>query len=421
MTPSRGLVETAWSNPIARRLCVLMGLVGFATENARVVRDTFFISVAGAAQIPIGYVVFAVVMVGASLLYAKLLARTSESKLAAGILFASGVVAGGEWLLMRGGSTSVFLAYVVFCSAEMFFLFVPMTVWAVANRSFKVEQGEMYLLEIGSVALGGTVAGALSVRLTAGVVNPYEPLILSAVGFLVAWVFCLKKDFWPEGARELEGDVPEGSTVDVVQDESVWSHAIVRTLVFLAAPMWVLAYMIEFIYYSTLERVFLTPEELSKFLSLYAALCSVVALLVQLYITPWMVRRFGVATTAFGYPVCLTIGAVSTLIFSLFPFETVIPWTISAPLVFVLAARMLDISFYQSVYDSTVHALYYGVSDRVRTVARAGVRNGVPGEHRVLWAAARFTASFTGTDIARCVQCCCSGLSCCCHSDGYQT
>ena len=342
----------------------LMFLIGLAVEVSRVARDTFFLQTAGADQIPLVYILFAFLMILASLAYGRAARRTSIEKLARITLALAACVVAGEWSLIVSGCRSEYLAYALFCSVEMFFIFVPLTVWAVANQTFKVEEGEKVLPTIATFGLIGTVVGGLFSRIATPLVGPYNALLLSCVAFAGAALFTGKLSI---SARSTPLDNESGSR----RPRSPWSESIVKTLTFLAFPMWVLVYMIEYTYFVTMGEIFTDAHELSAFLSVFVTVCSLCALLVQLQITPWLVARFGVGATCFLYPASLAVAATSTLVFALFPEGSVEPGVISMPVLFVLFARFLDMALYQSIYESTVHVLYYAVPAQTRTEARA--------------------------------------------------
>ena len=102
---------------------------------------------------------------------------------------------------------------------------------------------------------------------------------------------------------------------------------------------------------------------MSQFISTFGVICAVFGVLAQLLLTPFLFRRLGIGTTAFVYPAALALGAMLSLVYALY--DGYRSDGAAAPpmflVMFVLAARGLDIVLYQSVYESTTNILYYAV------------------------------------------------------------
>ena len=350
-----------------RRLGVVMLLNGLGIEIAKVVRDTFFINVAGAQYIPYVYILFAVVMVASSLLYAYAARRFSVRHLSSFAAACSALLAAGAWYGIFSGHTSLGFAATVFVAVEMFFIFVPLTVWAIANEVFGLQDGEKILPSLTSCALLGTVCGGVISRLFTNIIGPYNLLLLSAVAFTYV---ALLIGQMISGTCELAGEAKDtqGSIPSI---RVIWKEPIIRTLSLLALPLWVLAYLVEYTYFYSMESVFSSPVEFSEFLSSFLTICSLAALFIQIYITPCLVKRIGAAATCFTYPAALACATTALLVYGLYPGAQEREGYISFAILCVLVARFLDMSLYQSIYESSVQILYYAVSVEARVKARA--------------------------------------------------
>ena len=364
------------AHPEARVFSCLLLLIGAAVEIARIVRDTFFITNAGAEFIPWAYMIFASVMIISSFCYAKASKRYNLGKLAAATIALAMVSILVEYWLIATGHRERWLAFALFASVEMSFLFVPMTLWAFANQIFSVEDGERFLPRIASAGLIGTVAGGLIARLIVKEIGVYSLLLLCSGALFGALLLALKRlDLSISPRCAFQADAPVLTEEERLRSAEFFggalSESLVKTLVFIAAPMWVLVYTIEYTYYHTMGVVFESETELAAFLSVFVAFSSCVALIVQFWVTPWLTHKFGVAKTSALYPAALALSGVLTLVFSLTPTESLPKNELSVAVSLVLIARLLDISLFQSVYESTVHVLYYAVPQSIRTQARA--------------------------------------------------
>jgi ATP/ADP translocase len=350
-----------------RRLGAVMVLNGLGIEIAKVVRDTFFINVAGAQYIPYVYIVFAAVMVASSILYAHAARRFSVRHLSSFAAGCSAIFAVGAWYGIFSGFTSLGFAATVFVVVEMFFIFVPLTVWAIANESFGLQEGERFLPSLTSCALLGTVFGGVLSRVLTNQIGPYNLLLLSAVAFTLVAILVAQMI---SNTCELAG-TKKDSHSGIPSLNAIWHEPIIRTLSLLALPLWVLAYLVEYTYFYSMESVFSSPVEFSEFLSSFLTVCSLAALFIQIYITPYLVRRIGAAATCFTYPAALACATTALLVYGLYPGAQEREGYISFAIVCVLVARFLDMSLYQSIYESSVQMLYYAVSVEARVKARA--------------------------------------------------
>lgn len=352
------------ANPAARRFASVIFLVGFGVEISRAAQTTFFLQNVGADQLPAVFICFAMVMVAASSVYVKAAQKVRLEFLAlTAIAIAIGLIA-SAWVLVVAGVHSVVLAYTLYCSVEMCFIFVPLTLWAVMNRCFSAEDAEMMLPPIAACGLIGALFGAMISRIVVGTIGPYNTLPLAVIAYGVCLYIGSDLETPPR------------------QDSSVGRHGVSRplmteplvaTLTFLSLPMFLIAYVIEYMYYSAMEQVFTNATNLSQFISTFGVICAVAGVLSQVFLTPFLFRRLGIGTTAFVYPAALALGALLALVYALY-LGSRAPGVSPPPMflvLFVLTARALDLVLYASVYDSTTNMLYYAVPEQTRTRARS--------------------------------------------------
>jgi len=351
-------------NSDARRFALLIALVGFGVELSRVAQTTFFLQNAGADQLPMVFVAFAVLMGLASSIYSV---STHRVKLASLASIACGVAVTATmaaWILIVIGVRSIVLAHVLYCVVEMCFIFLPLTLWAVANEAFSQEDAEKYLPPIAAYGLIGAVIGGTITRAVVGTIGPYNTLPLAAAAYGACCYYCRTIPAQRRAAVTKPRQRPEGKL-------SV--EPIVTTLTVLSLPMFFLAFVIEYMYYSTVGEVVVNATDQSQFISTFGIICAVAAVCAQIVLTPFLFRRLGVGTTAFVYPSALALGAMLTLVYALYQGgrgDSAGPPSMAFAS-FVLAARALDIVLYQSVYESTTHILYYAVPEERRTRARS--------------------------------------------------
>jgi len=355
---------SVYRNQESRRFALLIFLVGLGVEVSRVAQTTFFLKHAGADQLPLVFVAFAAVMVIASSLYASAARKVRLRKLASIALATASIVMTLAWILILVEASSTILAYALYCVVEMCFIFLPLTIWSVANESFAAEDAERYLPPIAACGLIGALIGALISRSVVELVGPYNTLPLAIAGY--GGCFFLTRHAEPPHPQPVISGPWRAP-------RPLMSEPIVVTLTLLSLPMFFLAYVIEYMFYETMGHLVADATDLSQFISTFAIVCSVAAVLAQVFLTPFLFRHLGVGTTAFVYPLALALGSLLALVYALYlgsrPVDAGAPSLWFA--LFVLAARALDIVLYQSVYESTTNILYYAVSGQTRTRARS--------------------------------------------------
>lgn len=339
-------------------------LVGLGVEVSRAAQTTFFLQNVGADQLPLVFVCFAAVMVTMSSVYAYVARKVPLKSLA---LMALALATGATamcWALIAAGFHNAVLAYALYCAVEMCFIFLPLTLWAVANQFFSAEEAAQTLPSIAACGLLGALTGAMISRSVVSSIGPYNILPLA----MLAYCACLY-------LGSAIGTPPQqAATVSSHRaPRPLMKEPLVATLTFLALPMFLIAYVIEYMYYSTIGQVFTSATEMSQFISTFGVICAVFGVLAQLLLTPFLFRRLGIGTTAFVYPAALALGAMLSLVYALY--DGYRSDGAAAPpmflVMFVLAARGLDIVLYQSVYESTTNILYYAVPVETRTRARS--------------------------------------------------
>lgn len=343
---------------------VALGSITACVELARVARDALFITTVGAAEIPKTYLAVAVAMFILSAIYSGCVRRLGVYTLLRMFLCLCGVFLTSMWTILETGNLPrVPVIYVLFCAVEAFFIFLPMAFWALMNDRYNPSEGASIFPAVGVGGVLGVVVGGTIPRLVEAFVDPVQLLAVSA--FLIIPSLFLSRRV---GERETAIACDDG---ELVAGQTLWSHPLVRTLTYLALPMWILVYIIEFTYYEALGRVFSDEKDLAGFLGLVVSVASIAGLLVQVFVTPVLLRMLGVGTTAVVYPLFLALGGILVLVYSMFPESTSSTADLGGVVGLVLLSRLFDLALYFSVQESSLHLLFYAVPSRQRPRARA--------------------------------------------------
>ncbi len=154
---------------------------------------------------------------------------------------------------------------------------------------------------------GGLAASLVSSRLGAlGLLCLW--IVCQSLAAIFLWVLRPKLAAWNPPIRAVRRHTPATS------GPSGWAYirrsSLARALAIMAAAMMVTNTVIQFLHGDIFVRAFSGEGQLASFLGMFTALTNLIELVIGARVTPWMVRRFGVATTNLVQP----IGAVLTLL-----------------------------------------------------------------------------------------------------------
>lgn len=352
-----------WRDALAP--AISLGSIMSCVELARVSRDALFITTVGAQQIPMTYIAVAAVMFALSAVYAATVRRIGVYNLLRIYLSLCGFFLVIMWIALETRALPrIPVTYMIFCGVEAFFIFLPMAFWALMNERYTPGQGARIFPIVGAGGVLGVVLGGTMPRILERALPPVALLMIASFLIVPALVACRIISRRATSIVCLEED-------SQAQKASLWNQPLVRTLTYLALPMWILAYIIEFTYYEALGRVFTDDTDLAGFLGLVVSVASVCGLLVQMFITPFLLRSLGVGTTAVVYPLFLAVGGILVLVYSLFPEATSRTADLGGVVGLVLLSRLFDLALYYSVQESSLHLLFYAITPRQRARARA--------------------------------------------------
>ncbi len=364
-----------WSRVKATTLLFFILTLGI--ELGRIGRDSYFLSTEGPDKIPYLYLFMAVLMLVASGIYSMIVDKIRRDifmkyLLVSGIIFT--FVVG---LILRLKIKVPLFPFLVFCIVETYILFAFMHFWNYMNYVFDSKEGKPVFPLIGATGLLATICGGISAKLIVGFIGA------NALFFLWSGILLL---CYPLVGKIRYIVLNAGHTGDTLVDldsqmsehklglDSMGKIAkipLIRTIIYMSFPLWIIIYLVEYNYYGTMNRVYPNQDELAGFLGIFTSITSFVGLVLQLTLTPWILRLFGVGAASMVYPFSLTIGALSLLLFTMFPEALGANLHLFGIALFVVFARFCDITIYYSVYESTSQLIYYAIPEYLRGKSRA--------------------------------------------------
>lgn len=337
-------------------------------EFGRIGRDSYFLTVSGVEDIPLMYVYIAVFMVFSAPIYGRFVERMSPDRLMGTLQLAGGLLLLTAWIrIALLPNPPAGLAHVIYPAIEAYLLYLLLHFWTFANTGFDAWEGKRLFPYIGGAGLLGA--------LVAGMISRVLSSTIGASHLFALWALCLLATIpltHRVGAHRLTsaaGAAPVSHGGDA-KFSDVLHQPLLRTLSYMALPMWIIIYIIEYSYFDVANRVFPNQDDLAGFLGLVVSLSAAIGLTLQFTATPRLLRIVGVGATCLVYPTLLTLGTIALLLFSLFPSSTAASLPVAGIALLVVFSRVCDLAFFFSVHDSAQQLLFYAVPEALRDKAR---------------------------------------------------
>ncbi|MBL8021467.1 MAG: HEAT repeat domain-containing protein [Leptospirales bacterium] len=363
-----GIAEKEW--PRVRSMAWLCFMLMAALAIGRSARDAFFIKNAGVESLPFVYVINGLLVATIAAIYTRVVHRLSLTRFL-GVLCILFVL---SILIFRGvialGFSSVSIPYAIWSLAELYHILALMHFWTLANTVFDPREAKRLFPLIGGVGLTGMILG--------GVLTPVWIHFAGSNNLLLFWaaVILLALPFVHLVARttrasgivlQKQGSEPRQSVVEGWRD--LWKIPLMRTLTYVAFAMWIAAWLIDFQFFHTLDRVYKNQDSLAAFLGLFGGLTSLVGLIVQFFLTGRMLQAFGVGGVAVLYPAVVSVGAVGLCARELAPAGN--HQSSDMRSIAGVGAKFADETFFGSMHDSVNALLFNALPDDIRAGARA--------------------------------------------------
>jgi HEAT repeat protein len=291
----------------------LVALLSLAQVAGLAGSEALFLATLGPSRLPAAFVLASIATVGGCLLYALVVGRARNDRLFAVMLLAGALVLVAFQVGLRHaprmGLVGLFCTYYL---AQA--VFVQLHFWTFAGDFFDTPTSKRLfpLFAMGS-SLGGVAGGALSLALsrTAGT----ESLIVAWAGALLAAAALLRlgrphlRRWGPLALEEADESSVEGVGGAL---RFLRRSPLALSLSVSVVGMVFSLFLLQYLYLDIFSASFATAEALAGFFGLYLAATNVLEIAVTRGLSPWLIRRFGVAQANLVHPV-LTLVAFLTL------------------------------------------------------------------------------------------------------------
>jgi len=273
----------------------------------RTVRDTLFLSRYSLAALPWMFVLFGVVSALVALFYAYVSDRLGRRLQMQAALAVGAVSYLGVWGLVRGGVSWIYPVFYIW--TEVVANLLIMQFWTLANDLHDPRAAKRLFGTIGSARILGVIVCGLTAGLAVKALGTAQ-LLLVMTGLLAAMAFLAQLlNRYP--AAVVHGGRGGGRPESLAR---VLKHPYVRTLTAVILLIFV-ALTVGDYQFKMIARANFTEDALARFFSLFYAAAGTVGFLIQLFVTPRLLRRFGVLAAMLAMPLCFG-GSAGILLFT---------------------------------------------------------------------------------------------------------
>lgn len=303
---------------------VLFILLGVGLALGRGSADAMFFKRYGIENLPMMYAVVSIGLAGASLVYAAYADRVPSEKffytLFAGLI---SLIFLSWYAITREITEYVYPIY--FMVFEIGSELLPLHAMLYISQNFETLQSKRLTPIIFAGAQVGRIIGGLMLAAIAPVIGVQNVLLIwvgvAVVSMVMLWRHHQKNGISPYYRRiRRGGNLIKQSIEQVMQGirfsrQSNLIRASFLSLFFLVLSFYILNYAVNRIY----TEHFVTEASLSRFFGLLTAATSVLALVIQLFVTSRLIDRLGVKRVNLIYPVTSLVSYIGLLVSFVLP------------------------------------------------------------------------------------------------------
>ena len=353
-------------------LYALLTLMVLSDWVGKVTADSLFVKRLGVEWLPLMFVLTPIAMLATSALLFAVIDRVRRRALLIGyvavvMLLAvaiqialplGGPVLGASYIFGHGVKETIYLVF-----------------WVYAGNLYNSEQANRLFPLYAGAVLVGKIIGAPVATLLTGLVHAENMIGASAAGFAIVLVMLILYRNLPEGrGRHAEAKTRQAGVRDSLRDSldgyrSVTSDGLLRMLGVNVFFWYTLMQVGSYLYYVGLDastQLRTAQQSEDSFVQIYSSVyasASIVALGVQLLLTPLLLRVVGLAWSLFVFPVwyVITYGAA----------------IVQFNLVTSVAIQLGERIWIPAIHRPMTELIYGQVSSRIRPRARAFLSGGV--------------------------------------------
>ena len=274
----------------------------------KVTRDALFLSYFDATSLPRAVIVASTLSIVASLIFSRMLTRSTPARVVPGLFTVSATLFVAEWLV--AAPVPKIAAVALYLHMAVFGLLVISGFWSVVNESFDPHAAKQAVSRIGAgAAFGGVLGGVLADRVAALVDIRAMLLLLAGLHYLCAI-----------GVTRFAGERAKGAAVGA--SEHRLGLKVIRTTPYLQQIAWLVALvavvggLLDYALKAQAAATYDSSEDLVAFFAAFYTTAGIAGFLVQRLLAAPSLRRLGLGGTLATLPVAVflttAIGAAAT-------------------------------------------------------------------------------------------------------------
>jgi AAA family ATP:ADP antiporter len=282
------------------------------------IRNSLFLVRFGVEKLPYVYVLVALFSAAIASLYSRYSKRTRLNNLILITIIISIASLLIFWFLLNFGFQVDWILYAFYIWVAIFGVLISAQFWLLANYIFNAREAKRLFGFIGAGAISGGIFGGYLTNYMAPLLKT-ENLIFFCIGFLIICLF-LVRQVWEKSERRGHGERAY-SRWRRNQSESTDSPVKLilnsRHLLYLACIIGVgvvVANLVDYQFSAVASTIITDTDQLTAFFGFWVSTLSIIALIIQLFLTGRILKYLGVTASLFFLPFGLLMGAVAILV-----------------------------------------------------------------------------------------------------------
>lgn len=282
------------------------------------VRDSLFLVELGPQQLPIVFICTAIVAIPVSIGYSRLSNRAALGWVINGVTFFLSLTLVLIWWLLR--IDSAILYYVLYIWVSIYSILITSQFWLLANALFNATQAKRIFSLLSLSAIAGAIAGG---EITGLLISRFaiasETLLLIGAAILFSTIFLIQA-IRVEANKFLDQEpaTPEPVTDDQSYMELLFKDVLTSRHLFyiigIIALSVITTTIIDYQFKTVASRVYTAENSLTSFMGHFYGRVSLIALLLQFFLSSKFIERKGVGGAVVILPSILLLGSVGLFI-----------------------------------------------------------------------------------------------------------
>lgn len=304
--------------PLVFRLLLLQFALGLATSFLVTASYSFLLYKYNIQQVPLVYVVVALIMFPVNGLYVRLDLKLSARKLLELVILIATLsipILVSVWQITK----AVWLPMVIVAWNVSLYMLVGYAYWGMASLLFNVRESRRIFSVIGSGDLPAKILGYWAISVFSPVVGIEGTMLFSLIFYGLAFV--ITRRYFASGKIDWENFESHQHTYTHEHHDKWWMRIFESSLIMRIAMLSMLAYAVthlsEFTFLSEIKARFDSSSDILKFISTFFAIGRMLALVMKLLLSSRIINGLGLSRSIAFTPIFILLMAAGIISFSM--------------------------------------------------------------------------------------------------------